>query len=100
LAEPVDARELQPPRKTSFMWGSSPTVDHGPKDALLRAVVGSTWIPAPWQIVKLQMVWIAAGMAGASIRGQVVLEILAIRERPLKGLIERSVGFHFLVAGV
>jgi hypothetical protein len=46
------------------------------------------------------MVWIAAGMAGASIRGQVVLEILAIRERPLKGLIERSVGFHFLVAGV
>jgi hypothetical protein len=47
------------------------------------------------------MVWIAAGITDASIRGgQVVLEILAIRERPLKGLIERPVGFHFLVAGV
>jgi hypothetical protein len=29
-----------------------------------------------------------------------VLEILAIRERPLKGLIKRPVGFHLLVAGV
>jgi hypothetical protein len=46
------------------------------------------------------MVWIAAGMADASLWGQVVLEILAIRERPLKGLIERPVGFHFLIAGV
>jgi hypothetical protein len=45
------------------------------------------------------MVWVAAGLADASLRGQVVLEILAIRERPLKGLIERPVGFHFLVDG-
>ena len=100
MAEPVDARELQPPRKTSFMWGSSPTVDHGPKDALLRAVVGSTWIPAPWQIVKLQMVWIAAGIADASIRGQVVPKVHADRDWPLIGLIECPVGFQFLVAGV
>jgi len=46
------------------------------------------------------MVRTAAGMADASLRGKVVLEILAIRERPLKGLVERPVGFHFLVAGV
>ena len=46
------------------------------------------------------MVRTAAGMADASLWGQVVLEILAIREWPLKGLIERPVGFHLLVAGV
>jgi hypothetical protein len=46
------------------------------------------------------MVRTAAGMADASLWGQVVLEILAVRELPLKGLIERPVGFHFLVAGV
>jgi hypothetical protein len=46
------------------------------------------------------MIRIAAGMADASLRGQVVLEILGIRDRPLKGLIERPVGLHFLVAGV
>jgi hypothetical protein len=46
------------------------------------------------------MVRAAAGMADASLWGQVVLEILAIREWPLKGIIECSVGFHFLVAGV
>jgi hypothetical protein len=45
------------------------------------------------------MVRTAAGMADASLWGQVVLEILAIRERPLKGLIERPVGFHCFVAG-
>jgi len=46
------------------------------------------------------MVWTAAGMTDASLRGQVVLEILAIRDWPLIGLIEGPVGFHFLVAGV
>jgi hypothetical protein len=46
------------------------------------------------------MVWVAAGLADASLRGQVVLEILAIREWPLKGLMEHPVGSHFLVAGV
>ena len=59
----------------------------------------SSWIPTPWRIVELLIVRTAAGMADASLRGQVVLEILAIWERPLKGLIERPVGFHFLVAG-
>jgi hypothetical protein len=33
-------------------------------------------------------------MADASLRGQVVLEILSIRERFLKGLIEHPAGFH------
>jgi hypothetical protein len=46
------------------------------------------------------MVRIAASVSDASLRGQVVLEILAIREWPLKGLMEHPVGFHFLVAGV
>jgi len=46
------------------------------------------------------MVRIAAGMADASLRGQVVLEILAILERPLKGFIKCLAGLHFLVAGV
>jgi hypothetical protein len=46
------------------------------------------------------MVWVAAGLADASLRGQVVLEILAVRELPLIGLIEGPVGLHFLVAGV
>jgi hypothetical protein len=46
------------------------------------------------------MVRIAASVSDASLRGQVVLEILAIRERLLKGLIERPVGFHFLVARI
>jgi hypothetical protein len=46
------------------------------------------------------MVRTAAGMTDASLRGQVVLEILAIRDWPLIGLIEGPVGFHFLVAGV
>jgi hypothetical protein len=46
------------------------------------------------------MVRIAAGMADASLRGQVVLEILAIRERPLKGFIKCLAGLHFFVAGV
>jgi hypothetical protein len=46
------------------------------------------------------MIRTAAGMADASLRGQVVLDILAIRERPLKCLMEHPVGFHFLVAGV
>ena len=46
------------------------------------------------------MVRTAAGMADASLWGQVVLEILAIRDWPLIGLIEGPVGFHFLVAGV
>ena len=46
------------------------------------------------------MVRTAAGMADASLWGQVVLEVLAIREWPLKGLMEHPVGSHFLVAGV
>jgi hypothetical protein len=46
------------------------------------------------------MVRTAAGMTDASLRGQVVLEILANRDWPLIGLIEGPVGFHFLVAGV
>ena len=87
------------PRRNSWQ-GSSPTVDHGPDDALHGAVLRSIWIPTPWRIVELLIVRIAAGMADASLWGQVVLEILAIRERPFKGLIERPVGFHFFVAGV
>jgi hypothetical protein len=46
------------------------------------------------------MIRIAAGMADASLRGQVVLEILAILERPLKGFIKCLAGLHFFVAGV
>ena len=46
------------------------------------------------------MVRIAAGMADASLRGQVVPEMLAFREWPLKGLMEHPMGFHFLVDGV
>jgi len=87
------------PRRNSWQ-GSSPTVDHGPDDALHGAVLRSIWIPTPWRIVELLIVRIAAGMADASLRGQVVLEILSIRERFLKGLIEHPAGFHFLVAGV
>ena len=72
----------------------------GPEDALFGAVLRSTWNPTHWRIVELLTVWIAASVSDAALRGQVVLKILAIRERPLKGLIERPVGFHFLVAGV
>jgi len=46
------------------------------------------------------MVWIAAGIADASIRGQVVPKVHADRDWPLIGLIECPVGFQFLVAGV
>jgi hypothetical protein len=46
------------------------------------------------------MVRTAAGMADASIRGQVVPKVHADRDWPLIGLIEGPVGFHFLVAGV
>ena len=87
------------PRRNSWQ-GSSPTVDHGPDDALHGAVLRSIWIPTPWRIVELLMVWIAAGIADASIRGQVVPKVYADRDWPLIGLIEGPVGFHFLVPGV
>jgi hypothetical protein len=46
------------------------------------------------------MVRIAARMADPSLWGQMVLEILTIQERPLKGIIKCLAGLHFLVAGV
>ena len=75
-------------------------MQNGPEDVLFGAVLRSARNPTPWRVVELLMVRIAAGIADASIRGQVVPKVHANRDWPLIGLIEGPVGFHFLVAGV
>jgi hypothetical protein len=85
-------------RLLAFLFHSA--LQTGPEDALFGAVLRSTWNLTPWRVVELLMVWIAAGIADASIRGQVVPKVHANRDWPLIGLIEGPVGFHFLIAGV
>jgi hypothetical protein len=46
------------------------------------------------------MVWIAASVSDTLASRKVMLEIHAIRDRPLTGLIENPVGLQLLVAGV
>jgi hypothetical protein len=52
------------------------------------------------RIADPQMVWIAAGMADAQISGKVMLQIHAVRDRPLADLIKDTVGLQLLVVGV
>jgi hypothetical protein len=52
------------------------------------------------RIADPQVVWIAAGMADAQISRKVMLQIHAVRDRPLADLIKDTVGLQLLVVGV
>jgi hypothetical protein len=49
-------------------------------------------LPAPWGIVELLMVRIAASVSDAPIRGQVVLKVYTDRDWPFVRLIKDPVG--------